>query len=337
MPAEINVVQYTGLTEEQKEDYVLSANTTTMSKGFVEEKLKLFDKNTLETAGFQSKQIDSLFALEEDTEDDFNADKEAENIKSPKTKQGDIYILGEHRLMCGDSTDKDQVAKLLDGQKADMVFSDPPYNVDYKGRKHGGIMNDNMEEDNFILFCEDFIAAMEANLKQGGVYYLCSGFSSYTPFVYALHKANLTVSGPIVWVKNQATLGWQDYRHKFELVIKAKNTKKKKAEYVLYGWKNGKHYFSGDRDEADVWEFARRAGNTMVHPTQKPIPLVNKAIKMSSKRGEKVLDLFGGSGSTLISAERTNRKAYLMELDSKYCDVIVKRWELVTGQKAKNA
>ena len=331
---EDKVIRYTGLTEDQKEDYVLRANTTTMRRGFLDEKLKLFNPEVLKTAGFNSGDLDRIFSTEEDAEDDYNAEAEYDKIDNAKTKLGDVYVLGDHRLMCGDSTNKKDVELLMNGAKADMVFTDPPYNVNYKGRQ-GTIKNDNMTEEEFVEFTLLFFERMAEALKSGGVYYVCSGYSSYPIFRYAIESLGLTFSSPIIWVKNHQTLGWSDYKLKHEMMLKARNKRRKKvAESIMYGWNKGKHYFVGDPTEVDVWEISRRAGNTMVHPTQKPLAMINRAIKNSSKRGEKILDLFGGSGSTLIGAEKTERKAYLMELDPKYCDVIVARWEELTGFEA---
>lgn len=333
---EDDIIQYEGLTEKQKEDYVLRANTTTMQKGFIDEKLKLFDRDVLKTAGFNSHDLDRIFKTPEDDEDDFDVDREWRNIKTPETAQGEIYTLGRHRLMCGDSTKKEDVDLLMDKKRADMVFTDPPYNVNYKDINNQGIKNDNMSEEEFVEFTMAFIERMSEALKKGGTYYICSGFSSYPIFRYAIEAHKLIFSGPIIWVKNQTPMGWNDYRHQYEMVLKVKNQRKKKAaESILYGWNGGKHYFKDGKFESDVWEISRRAGNTMVHPTQKPLAMINRAIKNSTKRGEVVLDLFGGSGSTILSAEKTERTAYLMELDPKYCDVIIKRWENLTGLKAE--
>jgi DNA modification methylase len=329
-------VRYTGLTDKQKERYVLESNKTTMNKGFLEDKLKLFDVDTLESAGFVGGEIDHIFRDKEDNEDEFNASKFYDSIKTPHTKHGDIYKLGEHRLMCGNATDTKDMDALMDGHKADMVFVDPPYNVNYKGRKGQGILGDNMSEEEFIDFTLNFIQRLSEQMKTGAPYYICSGYSSYPIFLYALQATGLQFSTPIIWVKNQATMGWQDYRHKHEMLLKAKNVRKRKqAEPVMYGWNGGKHYWIGVRDEVDVWEYSRRAGNTMVHPTQKPIPMINRALKNSSKRGGIILDSFGGSGSTLISAEKTARTCYMMELDPKFVDTIKERWEALTGQKTK--
>ena len=195
-----------------------------------------------------------------------------------------------------------------------------------------------MEQDAFVDFSVEFTARMTENMKSGGVFYICSGYNSYVPFRYALEVNKLEFASPIVWVKNTLGMGMNDYRHSHELILKAKKgavPKRKKAETMIYGWNKGKHYFAGGHDEADVWEIKKRGTNTMVHPTQKPLALVNRAIKNSSKHKEVVLDLFLGSGSTLIAAEKTGRKCYGIELDAKYIDAAIMRWEALTGNKAE--
>lgn len=222
--------------------------------------------------------------------------------------------------------------------KADLVFSDPPYNVNYEGTTHGTILNDHMEEDSFVAFAEAFIARMKESTKPGAPYYICSGFSSFPTFLWALRANDFKFSTPIIWVKNQSSFGFMDYKHKHEMIIKTsapKKSPKKKAEPILYGWNEGKHYFPESKFESDVWEIKRVASALMQHPTQKPIALINRAIRNSSKHNNVILDLFGGSGATLVAAIKTGRRAYLCELDPKYADVIVKRWELLTGLKAE--
>jgi DNA modification methylase len=295
-----------------------------------------FEQETLLEVGFQSSEVDTMKAGEEDEEDPFDAEKVVENIKKPTTKVGDMFRLGEHVLLCGDSTNQEDVAKLMGGVQADMVFTDPPYNMNYVSKDKGAILNDNMSSESFVEFCEAFIARMKENLKTGGVFYICSGYNSFVPFRYALEINGVKFASSIIWVKNSLGMGMNDFRHKHELILKASKVsepKKKKAETLLYGWNNGKHYFSGGHDEADVWDVKRRASNTMVHPTQKPIALINKAIKFSTRHGEVILDLFGGSGSTLIAAEKTGRRAFLCELDPKYVMAIIERWCSLTGNK----
>ena len=328
-------VHYVDLTLEKEKELNLRLNKNFEDESWDWDLLKKFEADMLQNVGFDSRQLDELFS--EGQEDDFAGEDEAAKIKKPKAQLGDIYELGGHRLMCGDSTKEDEVEKLMDRAKADMVFTDPPYNVNYESSGSlGGIKNDNMGAEAFIAFSEAFIKQMAYASKPGAPFYICSGYSSFPTFLYALRVNGFEFSTPIVWVKNNTSLGWGDYRHKNEMVIKTKKpADKKKGQPILYGWKEGRHYFAETRFEADVWEIKRRASNTMVHPTQKPLEIVRRAIENSSERGGAVLDLFGGSGSTLIACEQTGRKAYLMELDPKYVDVIVKRWERFTNKTAK--
>jgi DNA modification methylase len=296
-----------------------------------------FNEEMLMDVGFDGSELDIVFDLETNPEDDFNPEKALEEIKTPKTKRGDIYILGRHRLLCGSSTDSTDMTRLMNGKQADLVFTDPPYNVNYKGRKHDKIMNDDMSEEAFVEFVMGFMTQMKEHLKQGGGFYICSGYSSYPIFLYTIKAVGMNFSTPIIWVKNITSMGWGDYRHKHEMILKGakKDTGKKKAQPIMYGWNGGRHYFKETRFEADVWEIKRRAGNQMVHPTQKPLELVSRAINNSTERGQIILEQFGGSGSTLISAEQTGRICYAIELDPKYCDVIVARWEKLTGKTAE--
>lgn len=175
--------------------------------------------------------------------------------------------------------------------------------------------------------------------KTGGVFYICSGFQSYVPFLYAMRANSIHFAGPIIWVKNSLGMGMNDYRHKHEMIVKVKNEKPSKkaakALTILYGWNGGKHYFSDTREEADVWTISRVASNGMIHPTQKPIALINRALKNSSKRGDVILDLFLGSGATMIAAEKTGRKCYGMELDARHFESAIHRWEALSGERAK--
>ena len=273
----------------------------------------------------KTSSIESLLRLhgvnEEAEEEDMvpKADPKAE------TKHGDIFELGPHRLICGDATEKWPYEAIMQGEKADLVFTDPPYNVAYEGTKFKQIMNDDMDEETFIKFTLAFMAQMEANTKTGGVFYICSGYSSYPAFIYGIKASGMVYSGPIIWVKNQASMGWEDYKKKHEMILKAE-AKPKKAVPILYGWNKGAHYFVEDKYEADVWEMSRRSGATMLHPTQKPLAMVQRAIRNSSRQKEIVLDPFGGSGTTLIAADREERAARIIELDPIYCDVIIRRY-----------
>lgn len=246
----------------------------------------------------------------------------------PVTKLGDVWVMGEHRVMCGDSTSIDDVMKVMAGGLADVVFTDPPYNVAYEGRgevnKLGPIKNDSMSDEQFEAFCREFFACYFAAMKPSACIYVChpDGKSGPKMAFEKTFSEHFRRSSTIIWVKQSAVMGWQDYRAQHEP--------------ILYGWKDGagKHFFCGDRTKTTVWEVGRDAQSSYVHPTQKPVALPSEAILNSSKAADIVLDLFGGSGSTLIAAEKNGRIARLMELDPRYCDVIVRRWQAFTGQAA---
>ena len=270
----------------------------------------------------QLSEIESL--IEKDAEED--SYEEPEELE-PKAKLGDIYQLGNHRLMCGDSTKEEDVAKLMNGEKADMVFTDPPYNAAYKSRGEDktlrkGIMNDNMSDEQFNIFIKGFLKSICNSIKTGGAVYICCNWKdSYPRMYFECLKNNINVSNCIVWNKKTAGMGWQDYRYQYEFIIYGFNT-------------NGSHNFYGDRTQTDIWECSREIRQNYIHPTQKPVEIPSKAIINSSQNKNIVLDLFCGSGSTLIACEQLNRKCYAMEFDPHYVDVIIDRWEQFTGEKA---
>lgn len=332
---EVNVlVPSRKLTAEERDGVILESNRHDGEWDM--EMLPEFGQEVLLDVGFQNSEVDQLMGESEDEEDFFDSDKTLKSIKKAEIKYGDLFKLGECRLICGDSTKSEDIKKLMDGKQADMVFCDPPYNVNYEGATHGSIMNDHMSEESFIEFCEKFVGSMKESTKAGAPYYICSGFSSFPAFLYALRVHDFKFSTTIIWVKNNTTFGFADYKRQHEVIVKtvAPKKTKKKAEPILYGWNQGKHYFPEMKFESDVWDIKRVASALMQHPTQKPIALINKAIKNSSKHNDIVLDLFGGSGATMIAAVKTGRRAYLCELDPKYCDVIIKRWEKLVGQTA---
>jgi len=242
----------------------------------------------------------------------------------PVSRTGDLWILGNHRLLCGDSTVLSDVERLMGGQLADMAFTDPPYNVDYgnsaKDKMRGKdrrILNDALG-DGFYQFLYD--ACLNLLVVTKGACYVCMSSSE----LHTLQKAWIDAGGKwstfIIWAKNTFTLGRSDYQRQYEP--------------ILYGWKQGvDHFWCGDRDQSDIWNYNKPRVNDL-HPTMKPVELVERAIKNSSKSRDIVLDLFGGSGTTLIACEKTGRQARLIELDPKFADVIVKRWEEYTGQQA---
>ncbi len=273
--------------------------------------------------GFDASELKSMTEVEPSaglTDDDAVPEAPAE----PVTKTGDVYTLGNHRLLCGDSTILANVEKVLDGALADMVFTDPPYNVDYgnaaKDKMRGNtrtIMNDNLG-DGFEQFLYDASVNMLTVCK--GAIYVCMSSSE----LHTLQKAFVAAGGKwstfVIWAKNHFTMGRSDYQRQYEP--------------ILYGWKQGvDHFWCGARDQGDVW-FINKPIKNELHPTMKPVELVERALRNSSKSRDIVLDSFGGSGTTLIACEKLNRQARLIELDPKYCDVIVKRWEEFTGKTA---
>jgi DNA modification methylase len=269
-----------------------------------------------ELTGFDQREIDEILVKFQDvTPGDTDPDEVPGVPAEATTQQGDIWLLGTHRLMCGDATDADQVKALLDGQMADVTFTDPPYNVDYdRGRK---ILNDNLGTD-----FEVFLAAACRNILEAtkGAIYVCMSSSELHTLQRAFTQAGGHWSTFIIWAKNTFTLGRADYQRQYEP--------------ILYGWREGgEHFWCGDRNQGDVWAINKPIVNDL-HPTMKPTELVIRALRNSSPPGAAVLDLFGGSGSTMIAAEQTGRRAFLMELDPLYCDVIVTRWENFTGKKA---
>lgn len=232
--------------------------------------------------------------------------------ENPYARKGDVFVLGEHRVMCGDATSKEDVLKLVDGKIADMVFTDPPYNVDYEGSNGMKIQNDKQKDADFKDFLLKSFKNMAEVTKPGGSIYCCHADTEGLNFRSAFIEAGFKLAECLVWVKNSLVLGRQDYHWRHEP--------------ILYGWKEGgSHYFIDDRTQDTVWEYNKPKANDL-HPTMKPLELVGRAIKNSSRKDDIVLDLFGGSGSTLIAAEQIQRSAYLMEIDERYVDVIVKRY-----------
>lgn len=325
------------LTEAQKKAYVIADNKLALNAGWDDEMLKVelselkdldFD---LALTGFDIDELNNLLEPEQ-VEGLTDEDAVPDAPETPVTVEGDVWILGNHRLMCGDSTSIEQAEKLMDGVKADMVFTDPPYNVAYEGRgeknKLGKIKNDDMSDESFEQFCRDVFATYHAVMKPLACIYVCHPDSQTGPKL-AFEKTFgelFKKASTLIWVKQSAGMGWQDYRAQHEP--------------ILYGWKeggSGKHFYCGDRSKTTVWQIGRDAQASYVHPTQKPVALPEEAIKNSSKGEDVVLDLFGGSGSTLIACEKTGRINRSMELDPKYCDVIVKRWQDFTGKIATHA
>lgn len=262
--------------------------------------------------GFDAAEIDDLFkdTLRDGVEDDdFDVDEELQN--PPITMQGDIWLLGRHRLVCGDSTKKETFDKLMEDKKANLVVTDPPYNVDYEGSA-GKIKNDNMANDTFYQFLLDAFTNTEDALAKDGSIYVFHADTEGLNFRRAFEEAGFYLSGTCIWKKQSLVLGRSPYQWKHEP--------------ILFGWKKkGRHRWYSDRKQSTIWEFDKPKRNAD-HPTMKPIALIAYPIMNSSLTNSIVLDPFGGSGSTLIASEQTDRICYMIELDEKFCDVIAKRY-----------
>jgi DNA modification methylase len=334
---EVPVIRLPDLSETQRRALVIADNKIALNAGWDEELLALEMKELkdldfdLDLLGFDEDELKALEQFgEPETEPQSEEDEVLEAPTEPITKYGDLWLLGDHKLLCGDTTVYDDVKKLMADETAAMVFTDPPYNVNYGAtmkdslRYHAGslggrkIMNDNLG-DGFAQFLTDSLSNLM--MFNNGAAYICMSSSELHTLYNAFVAAGGKWSTFIIWAKNTFTLGRADYQRQYEP--------------ILYGWRaDQKHYWCGARDQADVWAYNKPVKNDL-HPTMKPVELVERAINNSSKAGEIVLDGFGGSGSTLIAAEKTGRKARLIELDPKFCDVIVQRWEDYTGGKAQ--
>ncbi|MBO9539666.1 DNA modification methylase [bacterium] len=285
--------------------------------------LKDLDPEDAALAGFGAEELEDLLSeLEEQEAFLTDPDDVPEVPEEPITKPGDLWMMGRHRLLCGDSTRAEDVERLMNGHKATMVFTDPPYNVDYVGKTKDAlkIQNDSMSDADFFRFLLAAYACMLTHTEPGGAIYVCHADSEGTNFRKALVEAGWLLKQCLIWVKSAFVMGRQDYHWQHEP--------------ILYGWAPGTaHHWHGDRKQSTVWNFDR-PNRSEDHPTMKPVELVERALANSSVRGGKVLDLFGGSGTTLVACEKNGRSAFLMELDPHYCDVIVRRWEQFTGKKA---
>jgi DNA modification methylase len=324
---EVPCVRLEHLTETQRKAYIIADNRLALNAGWNEELLTielndlLADGFALEILGFDADELKGLLDPVKPTEGLTDEDAVPEVPEEPKTKPGDIYQLGRHRLMCGDSTSIDALEKLCDGQLVDMWLTDPPYNVAYEGGTGLTIQNDDMEDDQFRQFLRDSYTAADLVMKPGAVFYIWHADSEGYNFRGAAKDAGWTVRQCLIWKKSSLVMGRQDYHWKHEP--------------CLYGWKDGAgHLWAADRKQTTILEFDKPFKNGE-HPTMKPVGLFEYQMLNNTKGGDIVLDSFGGSGTTLIAAEKNGRIARIMELDPKYCDVIVKRWEDFTGKKAE--
>ena len=344
---EVPIIRLDHLTDEERKAYTLAHNKLTMNSDFdidiLNEELMSFDTIDMSEFGFDvDLNIEETEIIEDEVPD---IPTEA------KSKLGDIYQLGNHRLMCGDSTNEDDVAKLMNGEQADLLFTDPPYNVDVSNSQGMKIKNDNMDNESFKNFLGKAFHCASQSLKPGGSFYVWHADSETVNFRTQCEENELMVKQCLIWVKNGFNFGRQDYKWQHEP--------------CLYGWKEGAgHYFIEEynhptviEDEIDLDNMKKEEMKKMLeelltiqtpttvihenkplkndlHPTMKPVKMCADLIKNSSRKDEIVLDLFGGSGSTLITCEQLNRTCYMMEYDPIYTDVIIERWENFTGQKA---
>ena len=328
---EVPVIVLGHLSEAQRRALVLADNKLALNAGWDEEMLRIelqdLEVNgfNLDLIGFSTEELETILADgEKTTEGQTDEDAVPEPQVAVVTVPGDVWIMGDHRLLCGDATAFGDVEKVLAGGLADMVFCDPPYGVNYgatmKDKLRGKtltIANDNLGEG-FGPFLYDACVNILAVTK--GAIYICMSSSELHTLQKAFREAGGHWSTFVIWAKNTFTMGRSDYQRQYEP--------------ILYGWKEGTdHFWCGARDQGDVW-FIKKPHVNDLHPTMKPVELVERAVRNSSKGRDTVLDVFGGSGTTLIACEKAGRQARLIELEPKYCDVIIRRWQEFTGQEA---
>jgi DNA modification methylase len=331
--SEVPVVPMDHLTDIQRRALILADNKIGENASWEDELLGLelaelqssgFD---LGITGFSPDEWDALIAGDTDNDGLTDEDQVPEVTENPISRAGDVWLLGEHKVLCGDATKAEDYKALLGDELVDMTFTDPPYNVNYANTakdkmrgKNRPILNDNMG-DGFGAFllaaCQNIL-----NVTKGAVYIAMSS-SELDTLQSAFRAAGGKWSTFVIWAKNTFTMGRADYQRQYEP--------------ILYGWRDGAdHYWCGARDQGDVWQIKKPHKNDL-HPTMKPVELVERAVRNSSKTRDLILDPFGGSGSSLIACEKSGRRARLIELDPKYVDVIVKRWQDFTGAEATRA
>jgi site-specific DNA-methyltransferase (adenine-specific) len=327
---EIIAVKRTGLSEDEKIGLALADNRTSDLSDWDKDMLQQLSEEHDIAPWFDADDLAEILGTVEElpAEGLTDADDVPEAPEEPITKPGDLWMLGDHRLLCGDSTSMTEVERLMDGKKADMVFTDPPYGVSYTDSLGRSIKNDELTDGDLQEFLRDAFATGVAVTAADAPWYVWHASRYQREFENALNACSVEVKQQIIWVKGEGVdgtaqvrapaIGRSDFRWLHEPCFYASR---------------GNPFNAGDRKTTTVWTVSRPTRGT-VHPTQKPIPLIEIALENSAKKKALVLDLFGGSGSTLIACEKTGRQARLMELDPRYCDVIVKRWEDFTGKKA---
>jgi len=324
---EVPTISLSHLTPSQVRAYVLADNKLALNAGWDEEMLAL-ELEELGMEGFDTSLLgfnaDELSALLSDAVTDglVDEDEAPGPDDNPSTRLGDVWVCGRHRVMCGDSLSSESVSKLMSGKLADLWITDPPYNVAYEGKTKDAlkIENDSMNNEDFRDFLRGAYTAADANMRQGAVFYIWHADIEGYNFRGAAFDIGWKIRQCLIWKKSVFVMGRQDYQWKHEP--------------CLYGWKDGSaHFWGSDRKQTTVLEFDKPSRNGE-HPTMKPVELFAYQIGNSSKHGDAILDSFGGSGTTMIACEKLNRNAYLMELDPRYVDVIVNRWQDFTGKKA---
>ncbi len=325
-------VEYQNFQDEEEEMAALLADNKLAELAEIDvdkltEIFKDYEFEDLSLTGYSQEEFDELVEAFEGAELSGDPEEVPEEVET-RCKLGDIWQLGNHRLMCGDSTSKSDVEKLMNGDKADMAFTDPPWNVNYGAIKDGNpqgykprtILNDFMGTEDFKEFMFKAFSSLNFAQKEGAMTYVVMSAQEWGNMMLTLAQNDYHWSSTIIWNKDSLVLSRKDYHTKYEP--------------IWYGWKEGTRLCPlEDRKQSDVWDIARPK-KSEEHPTMKPVELVERAINNSSKPGDIVIDLFGGSGTTLIASEQTKRRCRMMELDPKYCDVIITRWETLTGKKA---
>jgi DNA modification methylase len=325
---EVPVIVLDHLSEAQKHAYVIADNKLAENAGWDDDMLRTeiealqdesFDVSLL---GFEDVELARLLAAQDAVEGLTDEDAVPELPETPTSKAGDLWVLGEHKLLVGDATNHGDVVRLMAGDVADLVFTDPPYNVDYEGytEQKLKIKGDRMSDAEFKQFLEGAFRGIRTAVKPGASLYICHSSSWQREFQNALEAAGFAVRCQIIWCKNTFAWGFGRYKFQHEPMFYAHVTGEKDSWY-------------GDRSQSTVWEEKKPAANKL-HPTMKPVELVERALLNSSKTGDIIADLFGGSGSTLIACERRGRRARLVEIDPKYADCIVRRFQDYSGKSA---
>lgn len=306
------------LTEAQKKAYILADNRMAMDAGWDEELLKIEMEELqnlgydLGYTGFDEKELADLFGIDDEEVEDDDFDLTAALEKASFVEKGDVWFVGKHRLMCGDATSSEDVSKLMEDKKANLILTDPPYNVAFKSSDGLTIQNDSMENNDFYNFLYSSFKNMADHLEKGGAAYIFHADTEGLNFRKAFIDAGFHLAGCCIWVKDSLVLGRSDYQWQHEP--------------VLYGFmQNGKHPWYSDRKQTTIWNFDKPKKNSN-HPTSKPLDLLAYPIKNSTQANAIVIDTFGGSGSTLMACEQMNRICYTMELDEKYASVILRRY-----------